>query len=82
MTDAVESKRERGRPFQREAMSCLPAVARFALSLTRDEADVDDLVQETYLRAYRAWDRESLLVHAQDAGYAALQPDAGRGSER
>lgn len=25
-------------------------------SLTRDESDADDLVQETYLKAYRAWD--------------------------
>lgn len=31
------------------------AVARFALSLTRDRSDADDLVQETYLRAFRAW---------------------------
>jgi RNA polymerase sigma-70 factor (ECF subfamily) len=30
-------------------------VYRFARSMTHDEADADDLVQETYLRAYRAW---------------------------
>ena len=36
-------------------MRWLPAVARFALSLTRSRADADDLVQETYLQAFRAW---------------------------
>jgi len=55
MTDDSAAKRERDRHFQQEAMRCLPDVARFALSLTRDESDADDLVQDTYLRAYRAW---------------------------
>lgn len=41
--------------FEAEALPCLEDVARFARSLTRDEADADDLVQETYLRAYRSW---------------------------
>lgn len=30
-------------------------MARFALQLTRDESDADDLVQETFLRAFRGW---------------------------
>jgi RNA polymerase sigma-70 factor, ECF subfamily len=30
-------------------------VYRFALSLTRNESDAEDLVQETYLRAFRSW---------------------------
>jgi len=30
-------------------------VHRFALSLTRDECDADDVVQDTFLRAYRSW---------------------------
>jgi len=41
--------------FEREALPWLDDVYRFALSLTRDEADADDIVQETYLRAYRSW---------------------------
>jgi RNA polymerase sigma-70 factor (ECF subfamily) len=41
--------------FEREAMHWLPAVARFALSLTRSQPDADDLVQETYLQAFRGW---------------------------
>lgn len=42
--------------FEREAMPHLDAVYRFALSLTRDAAEADDLVQETYLKALRAFD--------------------------
>jgi RNA polymerase sigma-70 factor (ECF subfamily) len=41
--------------FAREALPWLDDVYRFALSLTRDEPDADDVVQETYLRAYRSW---------------------------
>lgn len=39
--------------FEREALACLPEVSRFARSLTRDAALADDLVQETYLNAWR-----------------------------
>ena len=35
--------------------SWLDDVYRFALSLTREESDADDVVQETFLRAYRSW---------------------------
>src|ERR1043166_1159067 len=41
--------------FEREALCWLPDVARFALSLTRNEADADDLVQDTFLLAYEKW---------------------------
>src|SRR3954463_8760898 len=41
--------------FEREALPWIDDVYRFALSLTRDDADADDVVQETYLRAYRSW---------------------------
>jgi RNA polymerase sigma-70 factor (ECF subfamily) len=37
-------------------MPHLDAVYRFALSLTRDGAEADDLVQETYLKALRSFD--------------------------
>src|SRR3954471_12074943 len=41
--------------FAREALPWIDDVYRFALSLTRDESDADDVVQETFLRAYRSW---------------------------
>ncbi len=41
--------------FEREALPWMDDVYRFALSLTRDPSDADDVVQETYLRAYRSW---------------------------
>jgi RNA polymerase sigma-70 factor (ECF subfamily) len=41
--------------FERTALIHLDSVARFALSLTRNDVDADDLVQETFLRAFRGW---------------------------
>ena len=45
----------REQAFEREALPWIDDVFRFALSLTRDEADADDIVQDTFLRAYRSW---------------------------
>ena len=41
--------------FEREALPWLDDVYRFALSLSRNEAEAEDIVQETFLRAYRSW---------------------------
>jgi RNA polymerase sigma-70 factor (ECF subfamily) len=40
-------------PFEIEALSFLDALYRTALRMTRSEADAEDLVQETYIRAFR-----------------------------
>lgn len=47
--------------FARVALPLLPVVARVAQALTRDAVDAEDLVQDTFLKAYRHW-------HTFDAG--------------
>ena len=47
--------KDRDAAFEREALPWIDDVYRFALSLTRDECDADDVVQDTFLRAYRSW---------------------------
>jgi len=41
--------------FRTEALRWLPNVARYARLLARNQADADDLAQETFLRAYVSW---------------------------
>src|SRR5216684_5770194 len=40
-------------PFETDALSYLDALYRTGLRMTRSEADAEDLVQETYIRAFR-----------------------------
>jgi RNA polymerase sigma-70 factor (ECF subfamily) len=40
--------------FEQEALSYLDSLYRTALRLSRDRADAEDLVQDTYLKAFRA----------------------------
>jgi RNA polymerase sigma-70 factor, ECF subfamily len=43
--------------FAEEAIPCMDSVYRFALRLTGGRvAEAEDLLQETYLRAYRSWE--------------------------
>ena len=39
--------------FERDALSFLDPLYRTALRMTRSETDAEDLVQETYIRAFR-----------------------------
>ncbi len=55
MPYAHNAFRAREAAFEREALPWIEDVHRFALSLTRDESDADDVVQDTFLRAYRSW---------------------------
>ncbi len=41
--------------FDKEVLARMDDVYRFAMSLTRDTSQAEDLVQETYLRAFRSW---------------------------
>src|SRR6266550_311415 len=43
--------------FEAEALASLDNLYRVAVRLTRSPADAEDLVQETYLKAFRAADR-------------------------
>ena len=43
--------------FEAEALASLDSLYRAALGLTRVPADAEDLVQDTYLKAFRAADR-------------------------
>src|SRR5262250_3166742 len=43
--------------FEAEALASLDSLYRAALRLTRNAADAEDLVQETYLKAFRAADQ-------------------------
>lgn len=58
MTHVMHSQTEkavRDQSFESEALPWLDDVYRFALSLTHDPVDADDVVQDTFLRAYKSW---------------------------
>jgi RNA polymerase sigma-70 factor, ECF subfamily len=55
-TDApVETEEQRAERFERDAMPLLDQLYSAALRMTRNPADAEDLVQETYLKAYAAF---------------------------
>jgi RNA polymerase sigma-70 factor, ECF subfamily len=51
----VESAEERAARFERDAMPLIDQLYGAALRMTRNPADAEDLVQETYLKAYSAF---------------------------
>jgi RNA polymerase sigma-70 factor (ECF subfamily) len=48
---------ERDGEFQQEAVPHMDALYNYALRMTGDPNDADDLLQDTYLKAYRFWDK-------------------------
>ena len=53
--DDQQQRTERDQAFAATALPHLSTIARVAMALTGDAADTEDLVQETFLRAYRHW---------------------------
>jgi RNA polymerase sigma-70 factor (ECF subfamily) len=51
----VETAEERGRRFERDALPYLDQLYAAALRMTRNPADAEDLVQETFAKAYSAF---------------------------
>ena len=54
-TEVAETRAERDARFERDALPFLDQLYPAALRMTRNPADAEDLVQETYLKAYRGF---------------------------
>ncbi|MFO7893348.1 MAG: sigma-70 family RNA polymerase sigma factor [Longimicrobiales bacterium] len=68
--------------FEQEALPHLDAVYRFALRLTGSPSEAEDLVQETFLRAFRAWDQYTLGTKAKSWLFTICRNTFLRGQER
>ena len=51
----AETDEERRARFERDVMPLMPSLYSAALRLTRNPSDAEDLLQETFLRAYRGF---------------------------
>lgn len=68
--------------FEEEALPHLDAVYRFALRLSGDEDRAEDLVQETFLRAYRSWDQYTPGTRCKSWLFTICRNTFLRGEER
>jgi RNA polymerase sigma-70 factor (ECF subfamily) len=53
MTEALQSQAE----FRAAALACLDGLFGYAMSLSHNQTEAEDLVQDTYLRAVRAFEQ-------------------------
>ena len=54
---ASSETHEKHKEFEREAVPHMDILYNYALRMTGNADDADDLVQETYMKAYRFWDK-------------------------
>jgi RNA polymerase sigma-70 factor, ECF subfamily len=52
-----QNTRQKHQDFQREAIPHMDILYNYGLRLTGNPEDANDLLQETYLKAYRFWDK-------------------------
>jgi RNA polymerase sigma-70 factor, ECF subfamily len=55
--DTTETPSQRTARFERDALPCLSQIYPKALHMTRNHADAEDLVQETFTRAYACFEQ-------------------------
>jgi RNA polymerase sigma-70 factor, ECF subfamily len=55
--DLAETPSQRTARFERDALPCLSQIYPKALRMTRNHADAEDLVQETFTRAYACFEQ-------------------------
>ncbi len=60
MTDGKADSLQKRKSFEKEALPHMEALYRTALRMTKNENDAEDLVQETFVKAYRFWDKFEL----------------------
>jgi RNA polymerase sigma-70 factor (ECF subfamily) len=68
--------------FEEEALPHLDAVYRFALRLAGTAAEAEDLVQETFLRAFKAWGQFERGTNAKSWLFTICRNAFLRGHER
>lgn len=57
MNDRKKDESIKRKEFETEAIPHMDALLRTALRMTKNEIDAEDLVQETFVKAYRFWDK-------------------------
>ncbi|MEW5923500.1 MAG: sigma-70 family RNA polymerase sigma factor [Candidatus Zixiibacteriota bacterium] len=57
MSSRQSEEERRKERFDKEALVHIDSLYRTALRMTKNDGDADDLVQETFLKAWRFWDK-------------------------
>ena len=63
MKDRRSGEQDKKRRFEAEALVHLDALRRTALRMTKNENEADDLVQDTFMKAYRQMRKDRIAEH-------------------